>query len=218
MKKVLTNFPISSILASSIFVLIIIILYFFLNNKKIELSNNYINRPNPTVSIAQTKAPTNTPTPTDMPTPTDKPTPTVTLTPTPTTDPDPIVTCLINSKCGGGTEQLRESVCKASTCCQMGDSYIFYLDKSKCANDQQNFVSKYLSPSPTPTPTAIPTPTRDPYCDSIQVNWKQAEQNLQNQQIYHYANPAQELQTLYIYLQAYQQQANLHNCGITLSL
>lgn len=56
--------------------------------------------------------------------------------PKPTTDPDPIVTCLIHKDCGGGSTQLRSSVCSNSTCCQIGDKWIFYQSKSKCTQDQ----------------------------------------------------------------------------------
>ena len=52
-------------------------------------------------------------------------------TPTPTIDPDPIITCNINASCGGGSQQLRRSVCNNMTCC---------LYDSKCGGPK--FVSK----------------------------------------------------------------------------
>jgi hypothetical protein len=38
-------------------------------------------------------------------------------TPTPTADPNPIITCNINASCGGGSRQLRQSVCDSMNCC-----------------------------------------------------------------------------------------------------
>lgn len=64
------------------------------------------------------------------------PIPTSTPKPKPTTDLDPIVTCLIHKDCGGGSIQLKNSICSNSTCCQIGDKRIFYQSKSKCTQDQ----------------------------------------------------------------------------------
>ncbi len=76
------------------------------------------------------------------PIPTSTPYPTV-VQPTRATyvDPNPIITCNVSANCGGGTRQLRKNVCDNSTCCQIGDSWLFYEDKDKCIVDQNAYVS-----------------------------------------------------------------------------
>lgn len=51
---------------------------------------------------------------------------------------DYTVDCSISSNCGGGTKKLLKSECDNSTCCQIGDKWIFYTSKSKCNQDQKN--------------------------------------------------------------------------------
>lgn len=116
-----------------------------------------------------------TPSPTVTPYPTDEPTqyPTVKVI-YPTVDPDPVITCNIHSDCGGGTMQLRRSVCNNSTCCQIGDKWYFYQDKGKCTADQNSYASgqrqnvpqvlpNYQSPTSAPWPTYATYPTIAPY-------------------------------------------------------
>ncbi|MFA6569799.1 MAG: hypothetical protein WCT77_00990 [Bacteroidota bacterium] len=71
--------------------------------------------------------------------------PTPTLTPIPTReiytiqlemDSDPPVHCRMSAECGGGTTPLKQSECNNSTCCQIGDKWIFYKDKNQCDRDQ----------------------------------------------------------------------------------
>lgn len=84
------------------------------------------------------------PTPMPIPTfsmPTDTPTPSTTSVyvpqyVAPTIDPDPPVLCRMSANCGGGTTPLRQSECNNSTCCQIGDKWIFYKDKVQCGRDQ----------------------------------------------------------------------------------
>jgi hypothetical protein len=49
--------------------------------------------------------------------PTSSPTQLPTATPKPYVNPDPIITCNINASCGGGSRQLRQSVCDSMNCC-----------------------------------------------------------------------------------------------------
>jgi hypothetical protein len=58
---------------------------------------------------------------------------------------DPIVVCNVNPNCGGGTKELRKSVCSNSTCCQIGNSWYFYEDTNKCKQDQEAQKTKYVS-------------------------------------------------------------------------
>lgn len=55
---------------------------------------------------------------------------------TPTPDPDPPVLCNVSPNCGGGTTPLRQNECSNSTCCQIGNKWIFYKDKNQCTQDQ----------------------------------------------------------------------------------
>jgi uncharacterized membrane protein YsdA (DUF1294 family) len=74
-----------------------------------------------------------------MPTDTPTPSPTPVYIPqyiAPTVDPDPPVLCNVSPNCGGGTTPLRQSECNNSTCCQIGDKWIFYKDKVQCGRDQ----------------------------------------------------------------------------------
>lgn len=107
--------------------------------------------------------------PTDVPTPSFTETPTPTEAPyiAPTRDPDPPVLCNVNSNCGGGTTPLRQSECNNSTCCQIGDKWIFYKDKNQCTQDQNNYYknssNSYVPPAYIPLPTYAPLPTYQPY-------------------------------------------------------
>ena len=71
-----------------------------------------------------------------------------------------IITCQIDSQCGGGSIQLQRGVCENSTCCQIGDKWTFYQDKNKCVQDQNTYNASL--PTPTPLPTSTPTPTPTP--------------------------------------------------------
>lgn len=78
---------------------------------------------------------------------------------------DPIVKCNLNSNCGGGYRLLSQSQCSNSTCCQIGNSWIFYENKSKCTQDQNNYYNqsvKYTIPTYAPLPTLKPWPTYAP--------------------------------------------------------
>lgn len=70
----------------------------------------------------------------------------------PTIDSDPPVHCQKNINCGGGTTPLRKSECDNSTCCQIGDKWIFYKDKNQCFKDQGQ---KTISNIPTYTNTYV---------------------------------------------------------------
>ena len=59
----------------------------------------------------------------------------------PTVDPDPPVLCNVSPNCGGGTTPLKKSECDNSVCCQIGNTWVFYKDKSKCTTDQNNSTS-----------------------------------------------------------------------------
>jgi peptidoglycan hydrolase-like protein with peptidoglycan-binding domain len=56
-------------------------------------------------------------------------------------DSDPLVNCLIHANCGGGSKLLKKSICDQSTCCQIGNNWIFYENETKCKEDQQKFYS-----------------------------------------------------------------------------
>lgn len=90
-----------------------------------------------------------------------------------------IVTCQIDSQCGGGSIQLQRGVCENSTCCQIGDKWTFYQDKNKCVQDQ-NIYNVNL-PTPTPLPTSTPTPTPTPTQQEVNLQlYNQCISNAQN--------------------------------------
>jgi hypothetical protein len=72
--------------------------------------------------------------PTEIPTDTPTPIPQVYQPPV-----DPPVLCNIDAKCGGGTTPLKQSECNNSTCCQIGNKWIFYKNKSQCIQDQNAY-------------------------------------------------------------------------------
>jgi len=49
---------------------------------------------------------------------------------------DYMVNCRTTAECGGGTVYIKKSECDNSTCCQIGDKWIFYKDKNQCTRDQ----------------------------------------------------------------------------------
>ncbi|PIU03875.1 hypothetical protein COT44_01160 [Candidatus Shapirobacteria bacterium CG08_land_8_20_14_0_20_39_18] len=61
---------------------------------------------------------------------------------TPTTNPDPIITCNIHTNCGGGSKQLKKSVCDNMTCCNFdpkcGGSQ--FVAKAQCNNSYCCFL------------------------------------------------------------------------------
>jgi len=68
--------------------------------------------------------------------------------PTPTLKPrtnnsDPMVNCK-SDLCDGG--KIRQSECNSSTCCQIGNKWIFYLDKNKCIEDQKDLINSAAKP------------------------------------------------------------------------
>jgi len=97
--------------------------------------------PIPTIELQMVTA---SPEPTTIPTPIQKYTQKV----YPTKDPDPPVLCNISDKCGGGTKPLKQSECNNSTCCQIGDKWIFYQDKSQCTRDQGGQVKYPVQQTP----------------------------------------------------------------------
>lgn len=50
---------------------------------------------------------------------------------------DPIITCNISPECGGGSRQMKKSECDQGTCCQIGNTWIFYPSRDKCLQDQK---------------------------------------------------------------------------------
>jgi len=77
------------------------------------------------------------------------------------TNSDPIVTCLIHTDCGGGSRSLKQSDCNNTTCCQIGGKWYFYLNKSQCINDQNNYNNQ--SGRNNTFPTFVPLPTLAPF-------------------------------------------------------
>lgn len=64
--------------------------------------------------------------------------------PTSTPEPDPVIACNLHANCGGGSSQLRKSICKQSVCCQVGGSWMFYESDSKCIQDQESANKEVL--------------------------------------------------------------------------
>ena len=95
-----------------------------------------------------------------------KPTPKVVKykTNNPTVDSDPPIHCNIGPNCGGGTIPLKKSECDNSTCCQIGNQWIFYKDRNKCTEDQKKNQPTYNYPTyDYPTYSPIPLPSYEPY-------------------------------------------------------
>lgn len=84
--------------------------------------NNTVDEIFPTVTIV----PTEILIPTDMP-------PTPTFFPS---NPDPIITCRIYQQCGGGSEQLRRSVCGQRSCCEKPDGTYVKTTVEECKKIQ----------------------------------------------------------------------------------
>lgn len=70
----------------------------------------------------------------------------------PVIDIDPIITCNISTNCGGGSRQMTKSECDQTICCQIGDSWSFYMSKDKCYQDQkanyEQFVKDFYQNDP----------------------------------------------------------------------
>jgi len=116
---------------------VVILAFLSTNNTALSRVLGLTTQTTPTSSPTVTPLPTNTP----IPTPTTK-----YVAPKPTVDPDPLVACNIHKDCGGGSVQLKSSVCSNSTCCQVGDKWIFYQSKQKCTQDQNAQNAKYNTP------------------------------------------------------------------------
>jgi len=90
----------------------------FIAYAKTQIANNpFSTTPTPAVKSASTRV-------------VDSPTPTSTI------DPNPIITCNIHASCGGGSKQMRKSVCDSMNCCLIdkrcgGPKFI---TKSECNN------------------------------------------------------------------------------------
>jgi len=77
---------------------------------------------------------------------------------------DYMVNCNVNSNCGGGTTYIKKSECDNSTCCKIGDKWIFYKDKNKCNKDQKSNQPSYNYPTytyPTTNDTNINQPVNN---------------------------------------------------------
>lgn len=75
--------------------------------------------------------------------------PTTIIYSSPTSDPEPIIKCNISSNCGGGFVELRQSICNNSTCCHVGNKWVFYQDKTQCVQTAgNNTVQQNVIPSP----------------------------------------------------------------------
>lgn len=56
---------------------------------------------------------------------------------------DYMTNCQTTPACGSETKYIKNSECKNSTCCQIGDKWIFYLSIDKCKEDQSKYYSSY---------------------------------------------------------------------------
>ena len=103
----------------------------------------------------------------------------------PTIDPDPPVLCNISANCGGGTTPLRQSECANSTCCQIGNNWVFYKDKNQCVQDQNAYWANYYkndSNYTAPTNNYVPStdttqPTQQPQQPVVDPNQAAVEVN-----------------------------------------
>lgn len=76
---------------------------------------------------------------------------------------DPVVACNVHANCGGGTKQLKQSICSESICCQLKSGWVFYESKSKCTTDQNaQYNSGSGSSNTVYVPTWTPKPTQPP--------------------------------------------------------
>jgi len=75
---------------------------------------------------------------------------------------DPLVNCTVSTNCGGGTRQLKQSICNQSTCCQVGSTWLFYESKDKCIQDQQNYNNQNKN-------TNVYIPTSQPSQNKVPV-------------------------------------------------
>lgn len=69
-----------------------------------------------------------------------------------------MVNCKMNVSCGGDVRYIKKSECDNGTCCQIGSSWIFYISKANCIQDQgaRNNNNK-LVPTYAPKVYSIPT-------------------------------------------------------------
>lgn len=110
-----------------------------------------------------------------------------------TESPNDPIHCPINEKCGGGTIPLKRWECERSTCCQIGDEWIFYKDKDQCNQDQEEFnsnstnteykdIPQYTAPTQTAKKVAFEatetTVKGTYYCYEDKVNSMVSQQSL----------------------------------------
>lgn len=149
-------------LIACIIFLLLIVVYFYGKGNSIFLGSTKVED--------QTQIPTFS-----MPTNAPSPSPTPVYVPqyvAPTTDSDPLILCNVHPNCGGGTISLKKSECDNSVCCQIGDKWIFYKDKSKCDPDQKSYWTNYYKQtgdSNYVVPTYAPLPTFGPILTDCKV-------------------------------------------------
>lgn len=149
------------------------------------------------------------------------------------TSSEPLVTCVLSY----GTYQLTRATCdswkstdkpynppqyysctlcySALGICSTYNS--LYKTKEECDVAQKD-LNQSGNSWQTQYPSAAPLPTKDPYCDTALANWKGFEENFNATQINNYSSSVEGVRALYGYMQSYQKQADVHNCGVTLYL
>lgn len=131
-KKKLSNFTNlkDKFLVGLLVITVLLITGLFVKNQSFILGVRTQQSPIPTIDDTSTST-SESPTPTAIP-----------VQKNTYVDPDPAISCNINVNCGGGTTSLKKSECSNSTCCQIGNKWIFYKDKNQCSKDQgQNVPS-----------------------------------------------------------------------------
>jgi len=74
----------------------------------------------------------------------------------PTVTSDPVVSCTVQHV---GTVQMTQSSCNASFACQIGDSWVLYSDRNKCAADQKSYYQELYGYTSTSTNNSASAPT-----------------------------------------------------------